>query len=128
MAGVRRFEDLVAWRLAYELNRLACTLAMRPIVRRDRLFHDQLVDAGCSAPRNLAEGFGHFHHREFARFSRIAKASELEVLNHFIEARDRRYLSADEFPRFEHAAKKALKAVNGLIRYLESTPDGPHKR
>ena len=43
----------------------------------------------------------------------------------FIDAVDCGYLSTEEFPQFEHAAKKALKAVNGLIRYLETTPDPP---
>jgi hypothetical protein len=51
-----------------------------------------------------------------------------EVLNHFLEALDEGYISSKEFPRFEHAAKKALKAANGLIRYLESTPDFPSRK
>jgi hypothetical protein len=36
---------------------------------------------------------------------------------------DKGCLMPDELPRFEHAARKALKAATGLIRYLESTPD-----
>ena len=71
---------------------------------------------------NIAEGFGRFYHRESAYFARIAKASEVEVLNHFINARDRGWLSDEEFKRHEHAVKKALKALNGWIRYLEDTP------
>ncbi|MDO8677953.1 MAG: four helix bundle protein [Acidobacteriota bacterium] len=68
-----------------------------------------------------------FKHKEFAQFARVAKGSEGEVLNHFIDAVDSGYLSKEEFPKFEHAVKKALKAVNGLIRYLETTPDPPSK-
>ncbi len=36
------------------------------------------------------------------------KGSEGEVLNHFIDAVDSGYLSKEEFPQYEHAAKKAL--------------------
>ena len=57
------------------------------------------------------------------RFARIAKASEIELLNHFIEAVDSGHITVDERKKLDHAAKKAIKAVNGLIRYLESTPD-----
>ena len=62
-------------------------------------------------------------HRDFARFVRIAKASEVELLNHFREAFDSGHMTDVERRALEHAAKKAIKAANGLIRYLESTPD-----
>ena len=76
-----------------------------------------------SGARNIAEGFGRYYHPEFAQCARIAKASEEEVLNHFYRARAKQYITAAEFEDAAHAARKALKAVNGLIRYLEDTPD-----
>ena len=45
------------------------------------------------------------------------------MLNHFIDARTRGYITPTEYDRADHATKKALKAINGLIRYLESPPD-----
>ena len=125
MAGFTDFRDIGAWQLARDLKLLAYQLLARPEVARDFGFRDQLSDAARSAPRNIAEGFARFKHKEFAQFARVAKGSEGEVLNHFIDAVDCGYLSQEEFPQFEHAAKKALKAVNGLIRYLETTPDPP---
>ena len=115
----------MAWQRARDLKLLAYQLLARPEVAKDFGFRDQLNDAARSAPRNIAEGFARFKHKEFAQFARVAKGSEGEVLNHFIDAVDSGYLSKEEFPKFEHAAKKALKAVNGLIRYLETTPDPP---
>lgn len=128
MAGFRDFREIVAWQLARELRLLADQLLSRPMVAQDFKFRDQLADAARSGPRNIAEGFARFKHKEFAQFARIAKGSEAEVLNHFIDATDRGYLSPEEFQQFEHAAKKALKAINGLIRYLENTPDPPQFR
>ena len=125
MAGFTDFREIGAWQLARDLKLLAYQLLARPEVARDFKFRDQLSDAARSAPRNIAEGFARFKHKEFAQFARVAKGSEGEVLNHFIDAVDCGYLSKEEFPQFEHAAKKALKAVNGLIRYLETTPDPP---
>jgi hypothetical protein len=54
-----------------------------------------------------------------------ASLSEVEVLNHFIDARDQHLLTEEEFRTQEHQVRKALKAVTGLIRHLETTPDPP---
>ena len=79
-------------------------------------------EAARSGPRNIAEGFGRYGPREFAQFVRIARGSEVELLNHFQEAFDSGYLTDAERADLEHAAKKAIKAANGLVRYLESCP------
>ena len=125
MAGFKDFREIVAWRLAHELKITADAFLAKPEVSRRFKFCDQLSDAARSAPRNIAEGFARFRHKEFAQFVRIAKGSEAEVLNHFIDARDLRLMSDEEFLSAEHLAKRALKAANGLIRFLESTPDPP---
>jgi four helix bundle protein len=123
VAGVWRFQDLVAWRLAVELKEYVDLLCQRQSIRKDFRFHSQLSDAAASGPRNIAEGFGRHYHPDFARFVRIAKASLLEVLNHLIDAHRKGHITAEELDRGDHAVKKALKAVNGLIRHLESTPN-----
>lgn len=120
-----RFEDLAAWQLAVQLKAVAFALLRDPRVARDFKFRDQLSDAAASAPRNIAEGFGRYRHVDFANFVRIARASEQEVLNHFRDAVARGYLGKADLPAHEVAAKRALKAAPGLIRYLESTPDPP---
>lgn len=127
MDRIKDFRDLVAWKLARELKLLAQALCARPALKLQFQFRDQLSRAAESAPANIAEGFGRYYHPESARFARIAKASEVEVLNHFIDAHDKGILSNEEFALHEHAVKKALKALNGWIRYLEETPNfGKH--
>jgi four helix bundle protein len=123
MNGVWRFEDLGAWKLAVQLETFADRLCAKDVIKRDFKFRDQLADAAASGPRNIAEGFGRFHHPDFAKFARIAKASEHEVLNHLRHARAKAYITQGELDDGLHAARKALKAVNGLIRYLDATPD-----
>lgn len=123
MKGVWKFEDLIAWRLAFALKLLVDRLCDRPAIRADVKFHAQLRDSAASGPRNIAEGFGRHFHPEFARFARIAKASELEVLNHLMDAQSQGYITAAEFDQADHAVRRAVKVLNGLIAYLESTPD-----
>jgi four helix bundle protein len=123
MQGVWKFEDLVAWKLAVELQVLADRYCDRPAIKRDFKFRDQLADSAASAPRNIAEGFGRFHHPDFAKFARIARGSEEEVVNHLLDAKRKGYITHAECEDGLHAARKALKALNGLIRYLDATPN-----
>ena len=93
MKGVWKFEDLIAWQLAVQLEELVDRYREKPLIKRDHKFHDQIKDAAESAPRNIAEGFGRFHHPEFAQFARIARGSEEEVLNHLFAAQRKKYIS-----------------------------------
>ena len=130
MAGFKDFREIGAWQRSREVKLLAYQVAKRAETVHDFKFRDQLLDCSRSAPRNIAEGFARFKHKEFAQFVRVAKGSIGEVLDHFIDAVDNGYLAGEEFPQYEHACKRALIAINGLIRYLESTPDpkGPWKK
>ena len=47
----------------------------------------------------------------------------MELLNHLQEAFDSRHLTEEELDLLDHSARKAIKAANGLIQYLDSTPD-----
>jgi four helix bundle protein len=97
--GVRRYQDLDAWRLANELKREVYALG----------------------PANLAEGFGCYRHPEFARYVRVARASLLETHNHLGDGVDRRFWSAEEATRLQTLADKAMGATTRLMRYLMST-------
>jgi four helix bundle protein len=119
VAGLGDFRDFAAWQRADELRQLAEEFLARPGVAVRFRRANQLSDAASSAPRNIAEGFGRFRPREYAQFVRVAKASETEVLDIFIEARQKRFLAGDEFKRFETAARRAIGTAVGLIRYLE---------
>src|SRR5688572_2717597 len=116
MAGWNDFRDIVAWQRARDLKLRVDALLKRPAFRTQFQFRDQLSDSARSAPRNIAEGFGRFGNKEFARFARIAKGSELEVLNHLIDAHDQGLISDEELADHEASVDRARAAVVGLIR------------
>jgi four helix bundle protein len=120
-----RFEEIGAWQRAWELSGAVAAVCRRDSFKRDEKLRIQMQEAGRSGPRNIAEGFARWKHGDFAKFVRIAKASEVELLNHFLEALKTGHLSKIEQDRLDHAAKKAIKAANGLIRWLENNPDPP---
>ena len=124
MAGFRKFQDIVAWQLSYQLKVRVDEFLERPEFKRKFKFADQLSDSVRSAPRNIAEGHMRgFKHKEFAQFLRVARGSLGEVLNHLVDARDQRLITDDELVSAERLAKRAIKASTSLIRYLESTPN-----
>jgi four helix bundle protein len=120
--GVRRYQDLDAWRLANDLKREIYALIDSTPAGGDRRFCDQLRASAGSAPANLAEGFGCFVHTEFARYVRIARASLFEAHNHLGDGADRHYWSSEESTRLQELADRAIRATTRLLRYLTSTP------
>jgi four helix bundle protein len=121
MGGWKHFQEIVAWQLARDLKIEVDSYLARPEFKRRFRFSDQLSDSARSGPANIAEGFGRHGNREFARFVRIAKGSQAEVLNHLIDAQDQGLLTPEEFRHAEHSANRAMKAAVGLIRHLENT-------
>jgi four helix bundle protein len=80
--GVHRFEDLIVWQLSVKIQQEASAILARPDVRRDGRFCEQLRNSTRSTPANIAEGFGRYSPREFARYLQIASGSLHESKNH----------------------------------------------
>lgn len=103
-------------------------LIQRPQIKKDYSLCDQVRRSARSAFANIAEGFGRFGNKEFAKFVRIAKGSEVELLNHLIDMHDQKLIDRAELAHLESLNRRAIKAAVGLIRRLESTPDPPRPK
>ena len=125
MAGVGRFEDLIAWQLSVKLRDRILELTETGSATRDVAFCDDIRRSARSAPSNLSEGFGAFYPREFARFSRIARRSIIETRNHLHDAEKQQYFHVDDISRLIHLTFRAQKATTRLIRYLDSCKGRP---
>ncbi len=90
---------------------------------RDRKYCDQCKDAARSAASNIAEGFGRYKHRDFARFLRIAVGSLNEVRDQLIDGHARGYVTAAELAAGTRLVKRASAAAGRFIQFLVSTPD-----
>jgi four helix bundle protein len=125
--GAKRFVDLRAWKLGYGLKCRIYDIASRPAVARDGKFCDQIVASSSSVPSNLAEGFGRYTHKDFARFVVIARSSLLETQNHLIDGKDRRHIQQGEFDELWALSDETLGAVTRLLSYLNGG-DSPVRR
>lgn len=123
MAPLKEFRELAAWRLAHQMNLRVDVFLGCPEFRRHFSSCRQLADAARSGPRQIAEGCARLKHEEFAQFVRNARDSEIQVLNHLIDAHHQLLISTDELLINKLLARRAVRAASGLIRYLESTAD-----
>jgi four helix bundle protein len=119
--GVSKYQDLECWRLANQLKREVYALVDNSQARYDLKFRDQIFDSARSGTRNIAEGFGRYHHPEFIRFLGFAKPSILETHNHLGDGCDSGYWSMVDRDRVQDLADRAGGSTTGLIVYLSRT-------
>ena len=93
MAGAKRYQDLICWQLADELETLVVALTDTGPVSKD------------------------FNH---ANFLRIARSSLMETHNSARTGFKRGYFSAEDTDKMLRLCARSGKAATGLILYLES--------
>jgi four helix bundle protein len=125
MAAAKRYQDLVCWQLANELEHLVFELTATGPVSRDFKFRDQIRDSSSSAARNMAEGFGRYLPGDFARFLTIARASLMETHSSAGAGLRKGYFSAENTDKMQRLAGRSGKAATRLIAYLDSCPPRP---
>ncbi|MEM1054867.1 MAG: four helix bundle protein [Bacteroidota bacterium] len=120
MSSFKRFEEIEAWKLGRELNRLIYELTTKGAFGRDFALRDQIRRASISVSSNIAEGYARRSPRDFARFLVIARASSAEVVSQLYLALDLGYITDEEFQTTRRVADRAGAACAGLIHYLTS--------
>ena len=119
MAGVEKFEDLIAWQKSRELAKQIYRLTNSGDFSKDYGFRDQIRRAAVSVMSNIAEGFERASRPDFHRFLVMAKASCAEVRSQLYLARDIGYLSQDEFDKTMQLATETSKIIGGLRRSID---------
>ena len=120
MAGVKTFEELIAWQQAREVKIRVYELSDRTACRRQPEFRLQLRDAAASVPANIAEGFARRRPRDFSRFLTIARASLAETQNHLIDGVDRNLWKDTDLDAIRTHIKRAGTAIAKLQQYLNN--------
>ena len=128
MAVAKRYEDLVCWQLADELEQLVFELTATGPASRDLKFRDQIRDSSSSPTRNMVEGFGRYWPADFAKFLTIARASLMETHNSAGSGFKKGYFSADNTDKMQRLAARSGKAATRLINYLHSCQPRSHRR
>jgi hypothetical protein len=81
MAGVRRFQDLIAWPRCMELSKVIFEITETGPASRDLKFRQQIRNAAQSSGSLVAEGFVRFLPGDFVRYLRMTRARNTTFLN-----------------------------------------------
>lgn len=124
MAGVERFEDLVAWQRARELTRAVYLTTQQGAFAKDFGLSGQIQRAAVSIMSNIAEGFERHRPAEFHQFLSTAKASCAEVRSQLYVALDVGYLDQPTFDRLLALGNEVARLIGGLRRTTEQSRNG----
>lgn len=97
MATIQKFEDIMSWKEARELNRLLGKIIDSGKLKNNYRLINQIEGSAGSIMDNIAEGFERGGNKEMLQYLSIAKASCGELRSQLYRALDRRYVSLQEF-------------------------------
>jgi four helix bundle protein len=120
MARIERFEDIIAWQKARELNKKIYSTTGKAEFSRDFDLARQIRRASISVLSNIAEGFERGRPKEFIYFLNVAKASSAEVRAQLYVATDLNYITEQQAEELISAVSEISKMISGLIKYLQS--------
>ena len=113
MATISRFEEIISWKEARELNRTLGNLIDEKRFENNYRLINQIEGAAGSIMDNIAESFERGGNKEFIQFLYIAKGSCGELRSQLYRALDRNYVSNEEFNLLSNHAMR----ISGLIQH-----------
>lgn len=114
MAGVKRFEDLIAWQKTRELTSAIYQATREKRFQEDSGLARQMQRAAVSIMSNIAEGFERGSPADFHHFLVIAKASCAELRSQLYVALDNNHLNQQQFDKLMSQAAEVARVVGGL--------------
>jgi four helix bundle protein len=128
MAGVERFEDLIAWQKARVLTREVYRVTRQGGLARDYGLSGQMQRAATSIMSNIAEGFERWRSGEFHQFLSVAKASCAELRSQCYIALDAGYLTETPFRTLMGQSDDVANIVGALRASVERRRDDERGR
>jgi len=118
MAKFEGFEDIEAWKKAYEVTLRIYKLTDDGRFSKDYGLRDQIRRASVSIMANIAEGHGRRSNSEFANFLNLARGSAHEVQSHLYVAAGLEYIEKTEFQILYGAVSEVSRMTFALAKYL----------
>jgi four helix bundle protein len=121
MATIKRFEEINAWQLSRELNKIIGTLIDENHFDKNYRIINQIEGSSGSIMDNIAEGFERGTKGEFIQFLGYSKGSCGELRSQLYRAKDRGYINDDQFNQMSAMAIRNSAMVFALITYLQQS-------
>lgn len=114
------FTELIVWKKARALRVEIYNLVEGFPVSEKYALKAQILRSSRSVSANIAEGHGHYHHKENIRFCRMARASLSETMDHLICAYDCQLIHKDHLDPLVENIKEVERILNGYITHLKN--------
>ena len=121
MATIRRFEEIDAWKVAREMCLKIGTIIDEGSFKKSYRLIAQVESSSGSIMDNIAEGFERGTRAEFIQFLGYSKGSCGEFRSQLYRARDRKYLTQEQFDELYSLAVRVSAMLQKLIEYLQKT-------
>ena len=121
MATIKKFEEIVSWQKARELNKILGKHIDAGKFKSSYKLINQIEGSAGSIMDNIAEGFERSGNREFLQFLYISKGSCGEFRSQLYRVLDRGYLADTEFEELYNFAMETIVLLQKLINYLEQS-------
>lgn len=119
MEKIKSFTNLDAWKEAHKLV-LSIYKITKDFPAEEKFgLVNQMRRAAISITSNIAEGFSRQSLKEKIQFYSMAKASNTELQNQLLIAKDVGYLNKENFGRLIEQFVRVNKLISGLIRYCK---------
>ena len=121
MASFKRFEEILSWQKARELNAIIGKYIDENRFSRNYRLISQIEGSAGSIMDNIAEGYERSGNKEFIQFLYISKGSCGEFRSQLYRAVDRNYLKQSEFEELDRLAREIIVLLHRLITYLQGS-------
>lgn len=109
-----RFEDLIAWQRARQLQAQVFSLTAEPAFARDWALVNQMRRAAISVTNNIAEGYERERTTEFAHYLLMAKGSASEVRSMLYACVDNGFVDETRCNELRALAAECSRIISGL--------------
>ena len=123
MAGIRRFEDVIAWQKARALTSLIYRVSGSGAFTHDFALRDQIRCTSISIMSNIAEGFERYGSAEFKHFLSVARGSAAEVRSQTCPAFDPGYIDRKTFEQLRGQCTEISRMVGRMRTSIERGSD-----
>lgn len=121
MSTITKFEEIISWQEARELNKTIGKLIDEKRFAHNFRLINQIEGSAGSIMDNIAEGFERSGNKEFIQFLYISKGSCGELRSQLYRALDRNYITQTEFDNISLHAMKISSLIQKFINYLEGS-------
>ena len=120
MNKISSYKDLKVWLNGMEIVD-NCYQLMASIPNEEVYgLKSQMTRSAISIPSNIAEGWGRNKNKGFLQFLRISRGSLYELETLLIIAKNRNYITTEDYDRIQQKITKESKMLSSIIRKIET--------